>query len=411
MKPNQVQKKIFLFSVGLILLGNLVTKISGIGQPKQYLFDEDLHAFTAGLMAQNDRRAYEWWHQPMSNEQSQYTYRAPAVEWLHPPLAKGFQAFSIKLLGNHPFSWRLPSALAGSLISLVVIILTLSLTKNYWASLLAGLLMSLEHLTWVQSRVASADVFLSLFVLLTVWLYWRLTQKLTGPRLVLAGLVFGLTIASKWSGVFLLPGLVIFGWFYRPTSKKKRKFWSKLSRTFLLNFAVLSVGLAVYVLSYSQAFLLGKNAQDIFDLHYQALFYQTHAQFTHPYQSRPQEWLVGQKPVWYYYSSQGSKEEKIVAEPSLWLLLLGELSLIMMIAQMSLNQKNKRKNLNQFNQNLLLVCVVIWLCLPWFFIKRPLFIYQITPAMPLIVITSFQFLNSLVKKNLIQIVAKYYHSS
>lgn len=387
MKLKPLQKKNFLILAGLMLLINLAAKVTKLGQPNQYLFDEDMHAFTASLMAKNDPRAYEWWHPALNQEQNQYSYRAPAVEWLHPPLAKHFQALSIKLFGNRPFAWRLPSALAGVGVTFLVIALTMSLTKSYWFSLLNGSLISLEHLTGIQSRIASADIFLALFVLLTVWFYWRLIEKTTGLRLLLTGLSFGLCLATKWSGLFLLPGLLIFHWFYQPAQGKLLKFSQRLQKIFLLNFAVITVGLAVYVLSYTPAFLLGKNAEDIAELHSQACWYQTHTSFTHPYQSRPLDWLIGQKPVWYYYQPTEHGEEKIIAQPTVWLLILSELSLILSASKLLKNKNKHQKTASYFNQNLLLVGVIASLWLPWFFIPRTLFIYQLTPIMPLLIIT------------------------
>lgn len=387
---------IFSVIVFFIICLGFVYKLKVLSYPNQYVFDEDFFAFTAKLMSQRDVQVYEWWHPPFVEEQNQYTYRAPAIEWLHPPLTKLIQAASIKTFGDTPFAWRLPSAMAGAILGLIVMFFVFTFTQNKVVSLTALGLANFESLLFVQSRLASPDIFLALFVTITVWLYWLWQTKRQPKFLLFTGITFGLAIASKWSGFFIFPSLVLFSYFYKNPKTAKLGWQQKLNQVFLTNFAVLSLGLAIYVLSYNQAVLLGKTAQDIFNLHFNIWSYQTKVTFAHPYQSRPQEWLVGQKPIWYYYSATDKKEEKIVAHPTVWLLLLGELSLILSAAKLCRNQKNQRKNTNDFNQNLLLVLVVFSLWLPWLFIPRTLFIYQLTPIMPFIIISLSIILSKLI---------------
>ncbi len=389
-KITQVAQKYFWLLVLFIFGANLLVRVSQISHPNQYIFDEDMHAFTAGLMARGDPRAYEWWHPPLISEQNQYTYRAPAIEWLHPPLAKLLQATSINMLGDNPFGWRLPSALAGALLAMFVSVFTLKLTRNRFIALLAGLITTIEPLLIAQSRIASPDIFLAVFTLLTIWLYWLWMMQRRPTLLIMTGVAFGLALATKWSALFILPGLAAFTWFYQTGNNTRVRLIHKFRQLFLSTFAIIFMGLGVYIFSFTQAIIQGKTAFDLIELHYQGLNYQVRAEFEHPYASRPLQWLIGQVPVVYYYQQSGEQLTKIVAQPIAVLIIMGVAGVAYSLVNINkLKPRRARKNkgsLTTRNAQLLLACVIISYWLPWFFIPRPLFIYQLTPVIPLLLI-------------------------
>ena len=90
----------------IILFFASLTRFWNLGYPKNYIFDEVYHAFTAQAYAQNDPRGYEWWHQS--------PVKGTAYEWLHPPLSKLLMAVSISVFGNNSFGWRFTPAIFGS---------------------------------------------------------------------------------------------------------------------------------------------------------------------------------------------------------------------------------------------------------------------------------------------------------
>src|SRR5690606_32305750 len=121
--------------------------------------------------------------------------------------------FSIYLLGDNSFAWRLPSAIFGTLVILAIYWLGTTLTKNRWAGVLAALIASFDGLLLAQSRLAMNDIFVTFFILLAFVFHWRyLTSKLLSKAAVqnalAAGIFAGLAMGSKWSGVFVL---VVFG--------------------------------------------------------------------------------------------------------------------------------------------------------------------------------------------------------
>lgn len=155
---------------------------------------------------------------------------------VHPPLGKWAIAGGIELFGNNPFGWRVAAAVAGTL---AVVILTRVARRLFGSTLLgafAGLLMALDGLEFVQSRVALLDIFVMFFELVALACLLldrehgrrRLAERLDagapatfpGPRLgfrhwrLLTGVFLGAGLAVKWSGVYVIPGYaaLAFAW-------------------------------------------------------------------------------------------------------------------------------------------------------------------------------------------------------
>jgi hypothetical protein len=129
---------------------------------------------------------------------------------VHPPAAKLLMSVGIRIFGYDAFGWRSASALFGSLSVLVIYLLARRLWDSRWLAAAAAVLLGVEGLQLVQSRLAMLDIFMSFFILLGVWLlledrgrapgwaglrWWRLAS----------GVAFGLAVSSKWSAAPLLP--------------------------------------------------------------------------------------------------------------------------------------------------------------------------------------------------------------
>lgn len=154
---------------------------------------------------------------------------------VHPPVGKWLIAGGIKVFGDNPFGWRFAAALAGTL---SVIILTRLARRLFGSTLLgafAGLLLALDGLEFVMSRVALLDIFVMFMELVALACLVldrehgrrRLAVRLPaagnpypGPRLGfrhwrLATAVFlGLSVAVKWSGLYIIPAFaaLAFAW-------------------------------------------------------------------------------------------------------------------------------------------------------------------------------------------------------
>lgn len=162
---------VFLVSLGLLLLG-LTRAPSTFDEPA---YVNAARAFNAAT--------------PSSNPE-------------HPPLAKYFIAVSMKIFGGDAFGRRFPSALAGALLALSLFGLTFRMTGNLHTSYVAWLLLLGNGFWFVMSRVAMLPIFELAFEAAGVWVFVAAVQENNLRWLAWGGVLFGLSIGCRWSGVF-----------------------------------------------------------------------------------------------------------------------------------------------------------------------------------------------------------------
>lgn len=394
---------------GVILLAILAfaffTRMYRLHIPSNYMFDEVYHAVTAKLISHNDPRAYEWWN-PVPEPNT-------AVDWLHPPLAKYFQAGSMLAFGENSFGWRFSSVVFGVLVIMMVYHLAYVLFDDPAVALLAAAIASLDGLLLVMSRIAMNDIHVTFFILLT--LYWYLTFRKTQQfkDLLITGIAGGLALSSKWSGLFALVLVIGFETHEYIVSALNfstidiKKFFSNFIKVwshFLLT-RVTILGLlpfAIYVASYTQMFMQGKDWAHFQELHRQIWWYQTHLDAHHPYESRPVQWFFDLKPVWIYvnYSADGTRRSDVYAFGNPVLFWIGAAVVVFSILFLFTHRRNlrpsKTKSLKKSETItglvtttlqhpltfLLVAYLMVWL--PWQLSPRIMFFYHYTPAVPLL---------------------------
>lgn len=384
-----------------ILFFAFIGRIYQLHQPEKYIFDEVYHAVTAKLIAKNDPRAFEWWNPPPEPN--------TAVDWLHPPLAKYTQALSIAILGETSFAWRLSSALFGVAVVYLVAHLALTLTKNHTVALLSAFLTSLDGLLLVMSRIAMNDIHVTFAILLTLVIYLK-TQpfekasknKTNTLYYLLTGIAAGSAMGTKWSGVFVL-GIIFFYeglrllelFFAQPKkvvlSQKIMALLFELVRVFVF---LVFIPVCVYVLSYSQMFLQGKDLTHFFELHSQIWGYQNNLAATHTYQSSPSEWVLNTRPVWFHVVYEPGKRGDIYAHGNsiiLWSGLLAVIFFSVRILKKLLNVTDTKKPfltlLSVFRNPLSFILMsyyAMWVV--WTNSPRIMFFYHYTPAIPFLTI-------------------------
>lgn len=136
--------------------------------------------------------------------------------WLHKqPLFMWQMALSMKLFGVSEFAMRLPSAVMGALMILLVYRIGLLLTENKFTALLASLLMCLSYyqLELISGKIGMDhnDVAFGFYVLASIWAYSEYLKKPIGSWAVMIGFFVGAAILNKW-----LTGLLVFApWFIK----------------------------------------------------------------------------------------------------------------------------------------------------------------------------------------------------
>jgi dolichyl-phosphate-mannose-protein mannosyltransferase len=269
-------------------------RFPGLGYPGEEYFDEVYHAKTA----------------------LQYLQGKPPTEWVHPPTAKLLIAVGVWLFGYHPWAWRLAPALAGTLLAPVFFLLARRVLATERAAILATVLLLLDGVYLVQSRIAMTNVFAVLFQVLSALLVLRAcaSERLSLARMAAAGIALGLALSTRWTSLWAwgFLGLVYLA------KRGRRAFAPRELALGALGFGLLPA--LVYLLSYVPWMRQGHSLLDTIRLqrdiwHYHANLHATHTYFS-PWWTWP--WLY--RPTWYFWWSGEGVVRGIVAlgNPALW---------------------------------------------------------------------------------------------
>ena len=133
----------------------------------------------------------------------------------HPPLGKVLMSWGIAIFGMTPFGWRFSGTLCGVLMLPCMYLLGRLLFQKRRYAVLPMLLLALDCMHYTQTRIATIDSFVVLFILWAVYcmLRWFLDESAQFREallnLGLSGLFFGLACASKWTGLYAGTGLAL----------------------------------------------------------------------------------------------------------------------------------------------------------------------------------------------------------
>ncbi len=118
-------------------------------------------------------------------------------------------------VGGDPFAWRFPGVIAGALTALLLYLLARILFRRRSVAVLVGVLVAVDGMFFVQSRIAMNDVYVGLFIVAaytlfaavwTGWWRWRWAWLVSLPVI---GVLLGLALASKWVGLYAIAGMGI----------------------------------------------------------------------------------------------------------------------------------------------------------------------------------------------------------
>lgn len=389
--------------IWLVIVVALILRLWRLDSPSEAYFDEVYHVPAAQLMSHGDWSAFEWWHPPVDG--SNY------FDWLHPPLAKYTQAISI-WLGRTVFHsssalwWRLPSALFGvGTVWLVMLIVqnvgsrmlhshkqaTNLQAKSVWlAMFFAGMIVATDGLLLVQSRIAMNDALLGFLLVLAGWLVLQAqtVQRASVRRVWLVAVVVGLAMATKWTGIFMW--FVLIGWLCVVLTGYLVAHELKNVRLVIIKLLFMSVlPWVVYGLLYAPAALSHHGYDYVIALHRQVWLYHLNRDSNHAYASKPQQWVLNLRPVWYWQDSKlvQVNEKQTASEwraniyavshpllPVLGILAIGWAVFTLLVT------RNSRDSL--FWQLFFLCCMYSAVWLPWLLSPRILFYYHYLPAIP-----------------------------
>jgi dolichyl-phosphate-mannose-protein mannosyltransferase len=349
---------------------------------------------------------------------------------VHPPLGKWLMAVSEWLFGyigcdgrahgNPALGWRFASAVVGTLAVLIIARTARRMFRSTLLGCFAGLLMALDGLAFVHSRIGILDIFLMFWVVAALGCLvadrdWMRVRLATGPpsRLVLwrpwrlaCAACLGAGFSTKWSAGYSIVAFAALALAWDIGSRRNAgderpvRTWAiRDLPAWVGSFIVLPV--VVYVVSWTGWFVtdtgfdrtgrkgIGGVLAGWLDYHRQIRDFHDHLTTNHPYESNnPFQWLVLGRPVAFFY--QGNKvgeggctarggcssEVLDLGNPAIW--WLGILALIVMIGLWAARR--------DWRAAAILVCFSLnffpWLLFP----GRTKFIFYALPLLPFLVL-------------------------
>ncbi|MER5636017.1 phospholipid carrier-dependent glycosyltransferase [Kitasatospora sp. NPDC002227] len=271
--------------IAVALFGGAL-RFTSLGQPNAIIFDETYYAKDAYALWHNgyesnwaedaNTKIMSGGHVPLQTDPSYI---------VHPPVGKWLIGAGEQLFGMHPFGWRVVMALLGTVSILMIARIGRRLFRSTLLGCVAGLLLSVDGLHFVMSRVALLDLvvmfwFLAAFGLLLLdrdrtrrliaerlergpggdwqhsrwWLFlgWR-------PYRWAAAVALGLMSATKWSGMYALLAFFLLTVCWDAGARKMagaRRWWAYgLFDAVFAGPLMLLVAAAVYIASWTGWFL------------------------------------------------------------------------------------------------------------------------------------------------------------
>ena len=258
-------------------------------------------------------------------------------DWLnreHPMFGKEVLAAGIGLLGDKPWAWRAPSALAAAFTLWACMRALWFASLNRFATLAYGILLATGFILFVHARIAMLDAFM---VALLALAFWQCAAAAREPEhgrrsLAIAGVALGLALATKWNAIPLapLPGLAFLG------ARLHACGWKGLLGRrgapvpgMRLAEAALWLGLVpliVYALTYLPAFLIEPaelSRLGFTGLHQMMLDMQESVIKPHPYQSVWTDWVIDRRAIWYLYEPVDGAQRGVLLIGNPLTMLLG----------------------------------------------------------------------------------------
>lgn len=336
------------------------------GKNRLYLIFYGLIALFLGL------RIWRFWH-PKEVVFDEVYFPQMAQQYLkgeqffdiHPPLGKLLIALAQSVFGDTFFAWRIAPLIAGIALVAIVYIFVMRLFEKRGIALLASLFVAIDGLFIVYSRIGLIDLFMLDFGFLSALYCLIFARQKRLVYLLVSALFLGLAIAVKWIGLgFFALNIVILVLYL------DQSFWRirTIARTILVILIMSLIALGIYCLSYVI------NWQDhywanFWQWHKQALHYNIYLTDSHTYQSAAYSWPLMLRPIWFYYSSEGSTVRGIIAAANPLLLYSTSLAIVATaIYQLKTHFSNKAVSIAMLG--------FIIFYVPWLFVSRPLFFYH-----------------------------------
>jgi predicted membrane-bound dolichyl-phosphate-mannose-protein mannosyltransferase len=213
----------------------------------------------------------------------------------HPFLAKGLIALFIRLLGDNPWGWRIPSVIFGMLSLFVFYLLVKRVSGRSDIAFLAAFILNFDTLFFVHGRIATLDIFVLAFMLLGFYFYFSKKYLLSAFSLTLATLC---KVGGLYGFIVIIAyHFLIHFWEYKRGLRKKID-WRGLF-SWLEKYALVYVAAGIILLTIMDRLWVGYS--NPFD--HMAFIYQYTSSLTRAVpegiESYPWQWLLNEVKIPY----------------------------------------------------------------------------------------------------------------
>ena len=338
----------------LIAIASFFLRVINLGNPKGFVFDEVYYVDGA--------RDFLKYGVEVAGSKPEFV--------VHPPVGKWCISLGIKIFGDNEFGWRIMAAIAGTLIILIAARLAHELFFSPFLTAMTASLLAFDGLLLVHSRTALLDLFLTLFILIAVY-FWFREQNWH------ASIFFGLALATKWSALYFIFLLAVVS-LYRLLRENRVTNSIRTIAMQITQFGLIPLG--IYLATWFGWFASNRGwdrtyasnpLSSLIYYHKQMLDFHTSLVEKHAYQANPWGWLIMRRPTSFYYESPtgcGSKscaqEVLALGTPVLWWSATIALVALIGLWAWQFYHRNIDKKLS-----LILLSVVAGY-LPWFFFQK-----------------------------------------
>ena len=331
-----------LGAVGILVLAATL-RLWALDRPDQLVFDEIYYVRDAFTQLLHGFPTTWPTSDPQFGGTAARAFSEHAASVAHPPLGKWLIGLGMLLFGldgagvDTGWGWRIAAATAGIATVALTMRLGWLLTRSTLVACFAGLILAVDGVHIVLSRVALLDGFLTVFVVIGAIFAWRVHERTYSERrcgerrlsraaqslgpilwrrpwLLAAGAAFGAAAAVKWSGLYPLAAFLIlitvrdvmFRWRI-PT----RRTLSAALQAIVSAGIALSAALATYLASWV-GWIVTSGGQyresgtawwvSLWRWHVHAFEWHSTLDADHPYRSHPLSWPLGLRPTGMYWA-------------------------------------------------------------------------------------------------------------
>jgi dolichyl-phosphate-mannose--protein O-mannosyl transferase len=367
--------------------------------------------------------------------------RGDVGDWVHPPLGKWMIAAGELAFGTESFGWRVSAAVTGTatVVALAVIV-QLLFGSPLW-TFVGGLLLATESLNVVQSRTSMLDIFVTFWIVLSFlfvlldrrWIDGRtppgraeqpeppgepagqgedrteppadhVPSPFVRPWRIAAGIALGCAVATKWSGITAVVGLLALSALWEIGRRRRigmplrRAIWKATQwEAFPIVIWLLVMPVVVYAVSYVGWFVqFGWDVSRWLELQGAMFDYHRHLQWInpkdhmpmHPYLSHAWQWILLTRPV-LYFARYGDGVRRVIYSNGNPAIFWGALLSIPWLALAWVRRRDWRAAY--------ILIAIGALYLPWFLVSRPQFLFYATPIAPFFVLADVYLVRDLAR--------------